>query len=497
VGTHKFFTQVAQADVIGLTAALAAKARAVALDVRDFGAVGDGTADDTAAIQAAINALPVEGGRVVFPVGRFKVTAMLTVTNHCTVLEGVAPANEEDATHWIGGTRLEAGGTLSGNPMIRVQETANLQPLFGCSIRNITLDGMGVATGRGLHWRSYRSHLERVHVYRFATHGIHAEGYGGWDLYDSVLAYVQVSACGSAGLMLDVGASDLHLLHSVLFSCDVNLHIKSSSLQVTGCHFYDGRNNILFDGNGSRSKFTTCKIEGSNQHGVVLDTTNGGMSDIQFTGCNFSSNSDTTTNTYDQLIVQGPSGTGCSRVQLVGCAFTHKSGPLPRYHVNLGAASQSAVIVGNSLAGTDHYGTAAVNDASNASFPAYIAANGGYGPEVYRKWNAAPRTQTVSAATANVDVGSNADLQVTLNTVTATTLTPTGGVNGRTCAVEVFAATGATRTPTLASTVKLTDGVTSLALAIPASRVGVFLIRYSTLGALNQYELVGSYLRGA
>jgi hypothetical protein len=110
---------------------------------------------------------------------------------------------------------------------------------------------------------------------------------------------------------------------------------------------------------------------------------------------------------------------------------------------------------------------------------------------------AAPRALSVTTATANVDVGAAGDVQITLSTVTATTLTPTNGQNGRTCVVEVLAATGATRTPTWASSVKLTDGITSLGLAIPAGRVGVFVLRCSTITGSTVYELASSYLRAA
>lgn len=48
--------------------------------VRDFGAVGDGIVDDTAAIQAAINAVIIPtGGTLYFPNGTYKITAKLTV----------------------------------------------------------------------------------------------------------------------------------------------------------------------------------------------------------------------------------------------------------------------------------------------------------------------------------------------------------------------------------------------------------------------------------
>ena len=50
------------------------------MDVRAFGAVGDGATDDTAAIQAAIDNACAVGGTVFFPGLEFKVTSTLTVT---------------------------------------------------------------------------------------------------------------------------------------------------------------------------------------------------------------------------------------------------------------------------------------------------------------------------------------------------------------------------------------------------------------------------------
>lgn len=61
------------------------------VSVKDFGAVGDGVADDTAAIQAAINSLPLgpsspyspkgfaQGGQIYFPRGRYKVSSKITL----------------------------------------------------------------------------------------------------------------------------------------------------------------------------------------------------------------------------------------------------------------------------------------------------------------------------------------------------------------------------------------------------------------------------------
>src|SRR5690606_37450708 len=49
------------------------------ISVKDFGTVGDGVTDDTAAIQAAINAATTAGKNLYAPKGTYKITAQLSV----------------------------------------------------------------------------------------------------------------------------------------------------------------------------------------------------------------------------------------------------------------------------------------------------------------------------------------------------------------------------------------------------------------------------------
>jgi hypothetical protein len=60
------------------------------ISVKDFGAVGDGTADDTAAIQAAFNYAAIRGCKVFFPEGRYKHTGLVIDLRSSIVLEGAA-----------------------------------------------------------------------------------------------------------------------------------------------------------------------------------------------------------------------------------------------------------------------------------------------------------------------------------------------------------------------------------------------------------------------
>jgi parallel beta-helix repeat protein len=60
-------------------------------NVRDYGALGDGVHDDTAAIQAAINSLPSDGGTVNIPAGRYLVDAVRSIKLRSRMLLQLAP----------------------------------------------------------------------------------------------------------------------------------------------------------------------------------------------------------------------------------------------------------------------------------------------------------------------------------------------------------------------------------------------------------------------
>src|SRR2546421_7764397 len=56
------------------------------IDVRNYGAVGDGSTDDTSAIQSAITAAIAIGGTVYVPHGTYKITSTLTLTGQCSIV---------------------------------------------------------------------------------------------------------------------------------------------------------------------------------------------------------------------------------------------------------------------------------------------------------------------------------------------------------------------------------------------------------------------------
>ena len=143
-------TETVKGNADALAAHLADYAKDVApvFNVKGFGAVGDGVADDTTAILAAIAAVPDDGGIVYFPAGTYIISSTLNIGDgsttqrstkngirlvgegECYILAGSLFFNDNP----ISGTRLLWQGAVGGT-MIKVNG-----PIFGFGMENIFLD---------------------------------------------------------------------------------------------------------------------------------------------------------------------------------------------------------------------------------------------------------------------------------------------------------------------------------------------------------------------
>lgn len=145
--------------------------------VKDFGAVGDGIADDTAAIQAAITAVQVTGGEVFFPAGTYKTTAPLVIDDSSVTLDPI----EGDPT------RISLTGAGPGATLLVSYHTGDLLSVLGGqgagvhSFLSITglgflfggtprlLGTTGIRIKNSSYWR-----LERVNIDKF-EYGFYGE----------------------------------------------------------------------------------------------------------------------------------------------------------------------------------------------------------------------------------------------------------------------------------------------------------------------------------
>ena len=141
-----------------------------AFDVRNAGAVGDGTTLETEAIQRAIDACAATGGTVVFPPGRY-LSGTLFMRSHVTL-------------------HLCRGATLLGSPDVRhfpVMRTGlrcyadhycERSLIHGESLEHVGISGEGIIDGQGgLYEQKARPTDIRPMVVRFSScRGVRVEG---------------------------------------------------------------------------------------------------------------------------------------------------------------------------------------------------------------------------------------------------------------------------------------------------------------------------------
>ena len=384
------------------------------VNVKALGAKGDGTTDDYAILQSALDA----GGAIYFPPGDYRVSQSLKVQLDGMTLLGAGPGNRNGGTQPGIATRIRASGSLIG-PVILVQRAADDRPLTAITIQNLAVDG-NAQGAEGIIFRASQSSLQNVSIWACTT-GLRIRGYAVpyWDTYDTRIHNCLVGQCTTAGVFLDNNTSDLHFDHSVFLANYDNFIISGgASHQITGCHFYDPtRYNVWFNGSGSRTKFANCKIEAAGQHGMLIDSTNGGYADIQITGCGFSSVDDAATdNAWDLLHITGPTANGITRLTIVGNNFNNKSGnpKKPRFGVNIsGSVAQGTVVVGNSFGPASNWGTAPLNNGSNSTNQSFVRANAGQ-PSLYL-----PIVKTAAFTAAPSDC----DQPIEVNSATPVTIT--------------------------------------------------------------------------
>lgn len=135
---------------------------ALTYNVKDsaYGAKGDGSTDDTAAIQAAITACGTAGGGIVhLPAGTFKVSSTLTITNSSVRIEGAGGGSQPGAIQqpaWGPSTIIQWAGGAS--PVI------SWSAVQGCRASDFAIDGGATAT-HGLHLSAFQyGTLSRIGV---------------------------------------------------------------------------------------------------------------------------------------------------------------------------------------------------------------------------------------------------------------------------------------------------------------------------------------------
>lgn len=194
------------------------------ISVKDFGAVGDGSADDTVAIQAAIDSLS-GAGVVHFPKGTYKVSAtidLVDVPRISLVGDGVSVS------------KIQAASSFTGTILIDAQHTTSIYGAVN-TIAGLYLGGAtGVTTGIKQRYVS-NSSLENLYIQGFSSYGCYAE-----DSWVNVWQTIKFQSCGT-GFYLN-GAN-----HNSSYN---NVAVSNSTVSggyVGGSAKVDGNSAVVFN----------------------------------------------------------------------------------------------------------------------------------------------------------------------------------------------------------------------------------------------------------
>ena len=216
------------------------------VSVKDFGAVGDGVTDDTAAIQAAIDSLGNSGGTILIPEGTYLISSTLNLTKKTTLTgEGGYFLNQySDTDFTVGGTTIKLK-TGSNTDMLKVQldiASIGVDYRSHCSIRNIqffgnrseaqspsTRDNNTSGNGIVLSGARYVT-LENVIVTKCAEDGIAVQShdYGSGLISSNNLHIKGCSVLSNYGKGISAAGGD-----SVMLGCSIGYN-GSSGISVSG-----------------------------------------------------------------------------------------------------------------------------------------------------------------------------------------------------------------------------------------------------------------------
>lgn len=252
-----------------------------ALSVLGFGAVGDGMTDDTAAIQAAINAASVAGAVVFFPPGSYRVTDTLNITSSGVTLEGAGPH----------ASQLYCD---NGNKDSVYLQGLSAPGIYDCHIRNLKFQHVGKTGGAAVRlYRANRVRIENVLVFdgwngfdcrtvndvliagcvctemlgeygvRFSAPGDNSERSDILTLRDTV---VNMMANGGDGILWDGFAQTLRCFGMGIINAAYGLRVRNTAGTVYAPGF---------------GEFVDLEIDGTNVQAVRIE----GGSVFSFTGC--------------------------------------------------------------------------------------------------------------------------------------------------------------------------------------------------------------------
>jgi hypothetical protein len=243
------------------------------VNAKDFGAVGDGVANDTSALQAFFDAC--KNGRGYMPPGIYKITSALTLLpDFSYVIEGAAYRNTANTGS---ATVIYNAGT---GDAIYINNEPFVPPPVDSQIKlsNMTIEG-NAASRDGIYTRQTMIHLDGVWLQNHGRHGLHLER-----AYSSSFKQVLCSGNAQNGCLIRIAGNVLHFDHC-LFNGNAKsngyagLYMTADPGDVTSSNFGVVFTSCDFTSNGQHTGVTTA-------YGAVIQYSR----PVSLIGCYFENN---------------------------------------------------------------------------------------------------------------------------------------------------------------------------------------------------------------
>lgn len=250
--THRFLVLLA-ALLVGPSLVLAEP-----INVRDFGAVGDGVADDTEAVQKALNALASpDRGKLVIPTGEYRITDTLKLEGKAGRDSVIVGEGKSTRLFWAG----EAGETLLETYGIGHTEVRDLS-LSGHDPNKKRRDKEAGRAGILFHVISKRggNHINRLANLRFTDAEVGIQmGINENDFCNADYSFAHIHASRLGTFFRAVNNQAVDFLFNFLFALDCDTvfdfqrggNLTVNNAQLTKCGLYlniegGGRNAATF-----------------------------------------------------------------------------------------------------------------------------------------------------------------------------------------------------------------------------------------------------------
>lgn len=231
----------------------------LAVSVKDFGAVGDGVADDTNAIQTALNQTE-EGATLVFPAGAYKFSNVETTKSIRLVGTGFTNSIQDifGASAWNDKTKYSGTVLMPTSTASTCFSMGDLSKNKCFQLENFMMVCAGAGTATGIELiRSVGTYVKNVLV---------CNAYKGWNIYNVQDSTFNKPACKGCKTGMEFGGT-ITSNQNVLINPEIQSYdtygINNQSiamLMIYGGVFQDGRSNAIGVYHGSACSYN--KLDG-------------------------------------------------------------------------------------------------------------------------------------------------------------------------------------------------------------------------------------------